>query len=339
MFKCKQAVLACGIAIGLGPTPGSAQDKTPVIDVVMALPAATLTFSAAFIAEDAGFFKKEGLKVTFRNIVGVGSVNAVIAGSADFTMGTGPVFLRAAAQGQRLYAIVNLVDRPLVEMVLRKDVADAAGITDKTPLAERAKAMKGKTIAIQGVGSIVHAWQRLVASRGGLDLEKDVRIAPMDPPAMLPALENKAIDGYATSMPFTTQAIVKGSAVMLATAASDAPDLVPFAYGLVYGKPETCRDQREKCARVARAMAAAARFIREKPAEALEILRVKRFDKLDPTVLNAAWQVVSKAHAEDARVTVAGLENSQRVSLEAGLLEQKDALKSFDGLFTDEFLR
>ena len=86
-------------------------------------------------------------------------------------------------------------------------------------------------------------------------------------------------------------------------------------------------------------MAAAARFIREKPAEALEILRQKRFDKLDPGVLNAAWQVVSKAHAEDARVTVAGLENSQRVSLEAGLLEQKDALKSFDGLFTDEFLR
>ena len=32
--------VACGIAIGLGPTPGSAQDKTPVIDVVMALPAA-----------------------------------------------------------------------------------------------------------------------------------------------------------------------------------------------------------------------------------------------------------------------------------------------------------
>jgi ABC-type nitrate/sulfonate/bicarbonate transport system substrate-binding protein len=155
---------------------------------------------------------------------------------------------------------------------------------------------------------------------------------------MLPALENKAIDGYATSMPFTTQAIVKGSAVMLASAASDAPDLVPFAYGLVYAKPETCRDKREMCVRMARALAGAARFIREKPAEALEILR-KRFDRLDPEMLNAAWQVASKAHAQDARVTIAGLENSQRVSLEAGLLEPKDALKSFEGLFTDEFLR
>src|SRR5262245_8074314 len=144
------AAAAVSIAVGLGPTGSRAQD----IDIMMALPAATLTFSAAFLAEDAGFYKREGLKVTYRTIVGVGSVNAVIAGSADFTMGTGPVFLRAAAQGQRLYAIANLIDRPLVELVLRKDVAEAAGITDRTPLAERAKAMKGKTIGIQGVGSI-----------------------------------------------------------------------------------------------------------------------------------------------------------------------------------------
>src|SRR5262245_11112405 len=147
MLKCPtRCALALGLVIGLGPTTGKPQE----INVILALPAATLTFSAPFLAEDAGFFKREGLKVSVRNIVGVGSVNAVLAGSADFTMGTGPVFLRAAAQGQRMYAIANLVDRPLVEMVLRKDVAEAAGITDKTPFAERAKALKGKTIGIQG---------------------------------------------------------------------------------------------------------------------------------------------------------------------------------------------
>src|SRR5437660_12269681 len=115
--RYRQAALAIGLAIGLGPTAGQSQD----IDIVLALPAATLTFSAPFIAEDAGFYKKEGLKVSTRTIVGVGSVNAVIAGSADFTVGTGPVFLRAAAQGQRLYAIANLLDRSLVELGLRKD--------------------------------------------------------------------------------------------------------------------------------------------------------------------------------------------------------------------------
>jgi NitT/TauT family transport system substrate-binding protein len=334
MFKLHHPAAALlGLAVGLLPTSGRAQD----IEILMALPAPTLTFSSAFIAEDAGN-KKEGLKVTHRILVGVASPNAVIAGAADFTIGTGPVFLRAAAAGQRLFAIANLIDRPLVELVLRKDVAEAAGITDKTPFAERAKALKGKTVAIQGVGSIVHAWERLVVSRGGLDVEKDVRIAPMDPPAMLPALVTKSVDGFATSLPFTTEAVLKGHAIMLASGASDAPDLLPFAYGLIYTRPDMCTKQRDKCVRVSRALAAANKFILEKPAEALEILK-KRFDKMDQEVLAAAWKTVSAAHAKDLRVTIPGLDHSQKVSIEAKLLKPEDELKSFDGLYTDEFVR
>jgi ABC-type nitrate/sulfonate/bicarbonate transport system substrate-binding protein len=262
----------------------------------------------------------------------------VIAGSADFTIGTGPVFLRAAARGQRLYAIANLIERPLVELVLRKDVAQAAGLTEKMTLADRAKILKGKTIAIQGVGSIVHAWERFVAHRGGLDVEQNVRIAPMDPPGMLAGLQTKSIDGFATSLPYTTEAVLKGNAVMLASGAHDAPDLLPFAYGLVYTKPDTCAKQREKCMRITNALAAANKFIVEKPAEALELLK-KRFDKMDQQVLAEAWKTVSQAHAKDLRITVPSLAHSQQVSLEAKLLEPKDELKSFDGLYTAEFIR
>jgi hypothetical protein len=197
---------AVGVAVGLGPAAVMGQE----IDILMTLPAATLTFSAPFIAEDAGFYRKEGLKVSHRTIAGVGAVNAVIAGSADFTMGTGPVFLRAAAQGQRLYAIANLIDKPLVELVLRKDVADAAGLTDATPFTARAKTLRGKTIGIQGVGSIVHAWQRLVANRGGLDIEKDVSIAHIDPLSLLETVQTNAIDGCAIFLSFTTEAVVTG---------------------------------------------------------------------------------------------------------------------------------
>jgi ABC-type nitrate/sulfonate/bicarbonate transport system substrate-binding protein len=334
MFKYGHRAAAFAVLVGLIPTAGYAQD----IEILMALPAPTLTFSSAFIAEDAGFYKKEGLKVSHRILVGVASPNAVIAGSADFTIGTGPVFLRAAAAGQRMLAIANLIDKPLVELVLRKDVADAAGITDATPLAERAKALKGKTIAIQGVGSIVHAWERFVASRGGLDIEKDVRIAPMDPPPMLASMETKAIDGFATSLPFTTEAVVKGKAIMLASGASAAPELLPFAYGLLYTRSDMCTKAREKCERVVRALATANRFILEKPDEALELLK-KRFDKMDQQVLAAAWKTVAAAHAKDIRVTVPGLDHSQEVSLAAKLLDPKDTLKSFDGLYSNEFVR
>jgi len=326
---------AATLAIGLWAAPGRAQE----VELTFAIPAQTLTFSAHYVAHDGGFFKKEGLKVSDRNLVGVASPNAVLAGSADFTVGTGPVFLRAAAKGQKFKAIVNLVDKPLVELVLRKDVADAAGITDKTPASERAKALKGKTIAIQGVGSIVHAWQRYVTNRAGLDVENDVRIQPMDPPAMLPALQTKQVDGYTTSMPFTTQAIVKGDAVMVASSTFDAPELVPFAYALVYSRPDFCTTKRDVCARVARAYIAAAKMIQEQPDVVLEKILKPRFSKLDPTLLAAAWKVAQTAHAKDVRVKREQLVNSQKVSLDAKLLDPADVVTNFEELFTDEFIR
>jgi NitT/TauT family transport system substrate-binding protein len=231
-----------------------------------------------------------------------------------------------------------MVERPMVEMVLRKDVAERLGITPSMPVAERAKRLKGTTIAIQGVGSIVHAWERYVVARAGLDVEKDVTIAPMNPPAMLPALDAKQVDGYTTSMPFTTIAVLEGKAIMLASAVTDAPELLPFAYGLIYTRPEVCQQKREMCARMARAYAAAAKMIQEKPDEVFEILK-KRFPKMDPKLLGEAWKRTQQAHAKDIRVKIPQLVNSQKVSLDAKLLDPKDALKSYDGLFTDEFLK
>mgnify|MGYP003342604573 CR=1 FL=1 len=72
--------------------------------------------------------------------------------------------------------------------------------------------------------------------------------------------------------------------------------------------------------------------------QALEILK-KRFDKMDQDVLAAAWRDVAAAHAKDIRVTVPSLDHSQKVSLEAKLLDTKDSLSSFDGLYTDEFVK
>jgi ABC-type nitrate/sulfonate/bicarbonate transport system substrate-binding protein len=334
MFKWP-IVAAVALAVGLHPGTGRAQE----IETVFAIPSQTLVFAAHYVAHDAGFFRKEGLKVTDRYLVGIASPNAVLAGAADFTIGSGVAFLRAVSQGQKFKAILNLMDKPTTELVLRKDVADAAGITAAMPMRERVKVLKGKTIAVQGIGSIVHAWQRYVTDLAGLDVDKDVRVAPMDPPAMLPALESKAIDGYASGAPFTTQAVLKGSAVMLASSTFDEPDLLPFANAMVYGRPDLCQQKRDLCARVARAYIGAARMIQEKPDEVLETVLKKRFAKMDPQLLAEAWKVSFQAHAKDLRITQLSLENTQKYNLRSKLLDPKEVVTRFDDLYTDEFLR
>jgi NitT/TauT family transport system substrate-binding protein len=308
-------------------------------NVVITIPSNTLMASSIFVAQDLGLFERAGLHVQVRTIVGVGSVNAVLAGDADFTIGTGATFLRAWSQGQQFVAIANMVDRPLVELVLRHDVAERVAITAAMPLAERATRLKGLTIAVQGVGSVVHAWARHVLNLGGLDVERDVLIVPMEPPAMLTALRNGVIDGFTTSIPFTTQAVLGGDAVMLASGLTDAPELVPFAYALLYARPETCVQTPSICSKLSRALAAAVAVIRESSDTVFEQVIRYRYPTMNVRLLRNAWDIARGAHATDVAVTVSSLENAQRLSLSARLLDQAHVRVTFDGLYTAEFLK
>jgi NitT/TauT family transport system substrate-binding protein len=307
--------------------------------VVLALPSANLVSIAAFVANDLDFFRKEDLDVTIRTVVGVGAVNAVLAGSADFTVGTASTFLRAVMKGQQLVAIANLIDRPMIELVVRKDVAERLGIREGMTLAERGRRLKGLTIAVQGIGSIAHAWPRYVAGVGGIDPEHDLHITPMEPTAMVDALRNRTIDGFATSPPFTTEAALSGAGIMWASGLIDLSELLPFGYGLLYGQRQTCLSTPDRCTRVARAFAAAARAIRDQPDLVVERVVKPRFASMNPDVLAAAWIRTRDAHARDVRITIRHFENAARVNEAAALRDETASLSRYDGLFTNEFLK
>ncbi len=84
MVKWKNGALALGFAAAL--ITSSTAPRAADIEVILALPTNTLTFTSAFIAEDAGFFKKHGLHVTTRQLAGVASNNAVINGTGGVTI-------------------------------------------------------------------------------------------------------------------------------------------------------------------------------------------------------------------------------------------------------------
>jgi hypothetical protein len=63
---------AIGVAVGLQPGAAGAQE----IETIFAIPSQSLTFATHYVAHDTGFFKKEGVKVTDRYLVGVASPNA-----------------------------------------------------------------------------------------------------------------------------------------------------------------------------------------------------------------------------------------------------------------------
>ena len=240
-IRCAIGVMSI---LALAPGPLRAQ-QAKLEEATMAVPVVGLAFSLGYLADDLNLWEKHGVKMKTLEISGIGAMNSVIAGSTDFTQSSGSAITRAAARGQRLMAIVETIDRPSVQIVLRKELA--AGFDPKAPLAQRAALLRGHTIAVDAINSIIHAYVRFLAKRSGFDPE-DIRIAVLQPPNMLVALKSKSIDGFAMAPPWVQKPVLDGDAVMVASGPDgDPPDLSPFTNTVVATKPETCAKRKALC--------------------------------------------------------------------------------------------
>ncbi len=330
----RRSLIALVVVSAWMPTATRAQQPE---DIVFAYPNVALTFSAAYLGEDRGFFANNGLRVKSLVIAGPGATNAVISGSADFALASTVVQTRAAAKGQRLLSIANPLDRPVVQIILRKELVP--NFDPKAPLNDRIRALKGRTIAVDAIGSILHGFPLLLAKRAGLNPDADFRIAPMAPPAALAAFKAKQIDGFAMSMPWPIGPVLEGEAVLIASGPDgDPPDMVPFGMASLITRPETCEKRRSVCEKMGRAITEASTFLRDRPAEAMALLK-KRFAAIDDNVFAAGFEQIRKSTPARPVTVRAALENGETYNVEAGLLRPEDRLKSYDGLYTEAFIK
>lgn len=331
--QCRMGFIVAALAWA-APTltpPAVAQETA-----TMALPVLSLTFSASYVAEDFGLWAKEGLNVKVVNIAGIGALNSVIAGSSEFANTTAGSFTRAAARGQKMLALANTLDRPMMEVVLRKD---AGNIDPSAPIEQRAKALRGKTIAVDSINSITHGYLRIVAMKANLDPEKDIIVTPMQPPNMMAGMKSKSIDGFAMSQPWTLSVVLDGSAAVVASSPrGDLPELVPFGYNLIVTRPEVCEKRRSLCEKMGKGLAAAAKMIHEQPDEVIAKLQ-KRFEKLDKETLAAAFKLIQAATPKVPAITKVGLANAEHYNVLSGLIPANEMVTNLDELFTTEFVR
>jgi NitT/TauT family transport system substrate-binding protein len=330
-----KACLSAAIAVSAILFAMAARAQTPV---VLANPAISLSFSASYLADDLGYFKANGLEVKTILLPGVAAFNAVISGSADFAQPSAISLTRAAAKGQRLLAIAETSNRPIIQVALRKDIATAGGFDPQAPFAKRAALLRGRTIAVDATGSLIHAYVLLMAKRAGIDAT-GMQIAFMQPPNMLAAFQAKQIDGFAMSPPWPEVPVVQGDAVMLASGPDGEPaDLEPFANNVVVTQPTTCEKRRALCEAIGKSFAAAEAYIHDHPDEALALLK-KRFATLDDKVLSLAFDTIRKISPSPPVVNPKGIENAEIFNIDAGLMKPEDKLASYDGLYTNDFVK
>ena len=329
-------IAAAGAALVAVWVGGAARAETE--RATLALPVEGLNFLAYYVAEDLGIFKEQGLEIKSVVITGVGSFNAVVAGSVEFSFSSGSSLTRAAARGQRLLALAQMNNLPVWDIVVRRDVAEAAHFDPEAPLKTRAAILKGLTMSIAGANALDHAYLRIVTKEGGSDPDAN-RIAPMAPSEALAAFARKAIDGFVAGPPWPQRVEADGSGVAVAIGPNGEPgSLVPIASSLLMVRPQTCVERRSLCEKMGHSMALASKAVHERTKDVLAAL-IKRFDKIPAPVMERALAALVKAMPLVPKVDLVALKKADEINVEAGFMKKDELLASYEGLSTDEYLK
>ena len=329
MMKHKlRTALAATAILALATAPLAAQPALQ--DIIISMP--------NFIAEELGLWAKHGLRVKIIQIAGVGATNAVIAGSSDFVQTGGSTLTRAATRGQRLLAIANTAERNIVAITMRKEVAEAAGFDAKAPIEKRAQVLRGKTFGVGAINANPHAYLLAVAARGGVKPD-ELRVTALEGNAMWAAFQSKQIDGMSNSPPWPLKPVVDGLSVVIASGPEgDPPNAINFAYNVILAKPETCEKRKQICVAMGRVMKEAIAYMHGHKAEVMALLG-RKFSSLEPKLIAAAYDEIIKSTPKVPAVTRQSLENADQFNVEAGMMKADAKLKSYDGLYTDEYVK
>jgi NitT/TauT family transport system substrate-binding protein len=270
--------------------PASAAGRTHL--TVNAASLASISNLLLLIATDDGLLAKRGLDVELVQVGGTQTIIPVIRGDADICQCDLTQTLGAVQTGT---ADVRFVAGTTIgygtKIVLRKDIAEKAGITSASSAKDRIAALKGLKIGITGVGSGTDQVTRIVLEQGGMNPDSDVQIVAIGDANNLPtALAGKKIDAFTMTQPVPQQAIAAGDAVMLVDpAAGDVPSLKSSLQNGVVVTTDYIAKHRDVVQRFVDAIGEADQVLAEQKEDMRALVKSKRFGSMAQATFDVAF--------------------------------------------------
>jgi NitT/TauT family transport system substrate-binding protein len=330
----KFLMLFVGLSLALA-SPGTAQTLKPLR---VTIPVIGMNFMPLFVAADKGMFAKEGFEVEIISTSGDGpDVDALIAGSVQFTISTPNRLLTSYEQGKPLLAIMNMANRNAIDCVMNKDVAARVGITESSPLDQKLKALKGLKAAGTRPGAFTYLVLVDYAKRAGLVPQQDLQILGVGGgPSMIAALENGQIDVACNTSPTTDLMVKRGKAIMFThNSTGKDPAYDDFLFELLYVRPDFAKANPDTVRAFCRALLSAIADIRDTPAkDQLPLLR-KRFAGVEDDMLVETFDNLRPMFRRDGKVTPESLAKATQFMIDSGAIKAGapwDAIASYDYL-------
>ena len=170
------------MTLWLGGRPALALEKVNVT-----LPSKSFQFILFPLAKERGYMKEEGIDLNVVVMASTPGLQAVLAGEMDFT-GSGSSALVAVTRGNAPLKTVLAVNDQVLQWLMAR------------PQYSAFKELKNKKVAVTGVAAVATFMLKKVASKYGLDGNKDLTFLALPPGQRLAALQTGTVDaGLLTS--------------------------------------------------------------------------------------------------------------------------------------------
>lgn len=253
--KNTMTFIVIAITLVLHPSSLSALDK-----IRIGVAAFSPTNSAIWVAEDRGFFRKQGLDVEVIYIGGGAArgVNALLANDIQFATAGGGAVIASALKGADVVMVAALNNKGVHRLLVRPEI--------DTP-----EKIKGKKIGITVFGSSSHAVLTMILDRWHMRQDELQVLQIGSSPTMLVSLEKKLIDGAVLTDPSYFIAEDKGFRVLADLAKMN----IHYLQSMLVSTRGYLRLHRDQAIRVLKAYVEGIAFFKKNKKESVNIILKK----------------------------------------------------------------
>jgi ABC-type nitrate/sulfonate/bicarbonate transport system substrate-binding protein len=244
--------------------------------------ATTLGLSAA---QTYGFFRSQGLFAELIVMRPSTSLQTLMSGDLDFSTALASA-ARASVSGLPLRMVMALTVGQDFTLVVRPEI-------------RRVEDLKGKTLAVSGIGEFTDVGTRIVLRKYGLTPETDVKLRALygNHPLRLSALQAGQIDGTVMSMPFNKMAVKLGYRELV-----QLRDFIKTPQGGLVTTLQKIRGEPEMILRAVKATLQGNRFLKENKVEFTKLL-AKESGVHDPVVAGLIHEEIVKLYSDTGIVS------------------------------------
>jgi NitT/TauT family transport system substrate-binding protein len=311
----KKRLLAIALVLFLNciSLPAWSQDATGLKKIRIGLPNRGVPNLGLIAAQRYGFFRAQGLDAELIVMRPSISLQTLVGRELDFSTVLASA-ARASVSGLPLRIVMALTVGQDFSLVVRSDI-------------RRVEELKGKTLAVSGVGEFTDVGLRLLLKKYGLVPETDVKVRALfgNHPLRLSALQAGQIDGTVMSMPYNKMAVKMGFRELV-----HLREVIKTPQGGLVTTVQKIRSEPDLVQRSVKAALMANRFLKENKGDFIKLL-AKESGIHDAAVAALVHEETIKLYSDTGLVSddamqefIANSKESLKVSREVSRSEVAD---------------